>query len=150
MSEAVIAVAASLLLVVLSAIRIPALLSLPPPRYSTPDTRQAWTYTRSALAGRPPQAVILALYTPDTWVLGAGIALQLDKAGFPVHVHSDLVFMFGDQARATGREGIELVVVNAADTAGFEAANPAARLVSQTQAHSLYVEPPSASTARAE
>ncbi len=131
----------ALLLVVigLSVARAAGFLALPPPPVATADTHEAWAYTAAALTAEPHQPVVLELNTTDTWVLAAGIGLQLAKAGYPVRVHDDMLFMYGPQARMTGREMLALIVVDGHDLTAFEAGNPDARLIGQTQLHGLFL-----------
>ena len=114
-------------------------LSLPPTPSAAPDTRAAWAYTSAALDREPKGPVLLDMYTSDTWVVAAGVALQLVKDGHPVEVSDQWVFMFGRQARATGSEAIVLHFVDRADSEQFQAAYPNAVLVGATDAHSIFL-----------
>lgn len=134
--------AAAMVMVALSVVRFSAELNLPPPHASTPDTVQAWRLTSAALADQTPQPLLLELHEPDTWILAAGLALQLVKSGYTVHVEPDMLFEYGDQSRETGAERLALVVVDAADKDAYQSAFPDARLVGTTAQHSLYLARP--------
>jgi hypothetical protein len=70
----------------------------------------------SACDGGP---VRLDIGTHALWPVAAGIALRLERAGYDVRVDRGWPLLFGDQARATGREAC--VVTVAAPGTGREA-----------------------------
>jgi hypothetical protein len=123
----------------LSALSVVAMLTLPPIPNAAPDTLTAWNLTSSALDGQPKQPVLVDIYTPDTWVLAAGVALQLVKDGRPVRVRDDWVFMFGPQARKNGSERFVLAFVDLPDSATYAAQHPGAELIGNTDAHSVFL-----------
>jgi hypothetical protein len=82
---------------------------------SDPDTRPAWAVTQTALAAETRQPILVDIAQDDRWGAGSGVALQLAKQGWTVKVTDRYVFMFGDDARSTGRERLELVVMGRTD-----------------------------------
>jgi hypothetical protein len=114
-------------------------LTLPSHPIAAPDTRSAWVMTSAALAGDPKGPVLVDIYTPDTWVVAAGVALQLTKDGRPIRVRDNWVFLFGNQARMTGTEKAVLAFVDLPDSASYAAFHPGAQLIGDTDAHAIYV-----------
>jgi hypothetical protein len=116
-----------------------AFLTLPPHPIAAPDTRNAWALTSAALDREPKGPVLVDMYTPDTWVIAAGVALQLVKDGRPIRVRDNWVFLFGHQARMTGTENIVLAFVDLPDSATYAAQHPGANLIGQTDAHAIFM-----------
>jgi hypothetical protein len=123
----------------ISAISAVALLTLPAIRTAAPDSRAAWTLISAALDGQPKQPVLVDIYTPDTWVVAAGVALQLVKDGRPIRVRDEWVYMFGRQARMTGSESVVIAFVDLPDSAAYAALHPGAELLGKTEAHSIFL-----------
>ena len=74
----------------------------------TPDiseVRSSWPEVRAAL-GSPKRAVLIRIVDNDQWSMGAGLALQLEKDGWPVAVTDSWLFMFGANYRASGQERV--------------------------------------------
>lgn len=113
--------------------------TLPPIPVAAPDTQKAWTLTAAALSGDPKEPVLIEMYSNDTWVVAAGVALQLEKDGRPPRVRESWVFMFGAHARATGSENTVLVFVDLADAATYASQHPGDQLAGQTEAHAVFV-----------
>jgi hypothetical protein len=80
-----------------------------------PDTRATWAMTRTALAADPPQPILVDIAQDDRWIAGSGLVVQLAKQGWTVKVTDRHIFMFGDDARSTGHERLELVVMGRTD-----------------------------------
>ena len=123
----------------ISAISVVGLLTLPAIRTAAPDSRAAWTLISAALDGQPKQPVLVDIYTPDTWVVAAGVALQLVKDGRPIRVRDEWVYMFGRQARMTGSESVVIAFVDLPDSAAYAALHPGAELLGKTEAHSIFL-----------
>jgi hypothetical protein len=83
--------------------------------------------------------VLVDIYTPDTWIVAAGVALQLEKDGRPIRVRDDWVFMFGHLARTNGSEKVVLAFVDPPDSATYVAQHPGAELIGSTAAHSIFL-----------
>jgi hypothetical protein len=113
--------------------------TLPPVPLAAPDTQKAWELVAVALGGDPKQPVLIDMYSNDTWVVGAGVALQLEKDGRPPRVRDSWVFMFGAHARATGAENTALVFVDLPDAPTYASQHPGAQLAGQTEAHAIFV-----------
>lgn len=61
---------------------------------------------------------VLVNMTLDTWSVAAGVVLELYKAGSAVTVAPEWTFLFGHPLAATGREGLEAMIVE--DTSAQE------------------------------
>ena len=108
-------------LVVLTAIQTVGFLRLPSPAMEAdPGTRTAAALVEASLASQPRQPVLVTIVALDAWPAAAGVSLQLIKHGWPVSVRPEYQFMFGDQMRATGREGVELVFVPQSSLGQFD------------------------------
>jgi hypothetical protein len=69
------------------------------------DVRTSWPEVRAAL-GSPRRAVLIRIVDDNQWSMGAGLTLQLEKAGWAVSVTDRWLFMFGDNYRASGEERV--------------------------------------------
>lgn len=125
--------------IAMSILDVVAFLTLPPVPTAAPDTQTAWALTSVALASEPKGPVLVDMYTPDTWVVAAGLGLQLQKDGRPMRVRDDWVFLFGHQARMTGAEKIVLAVVDLPDSTTYASQHPGADLIGSTDAHSIFL-----------
>jgi hypothetical protein len=106
---------------------------------SDPDTRPAWAMTQTALAAERPQPILIDMAQDDRWVPGSAMALQLAKQGWTVKVTDPSVFMFGYEARSTGRERLELVVMDRTDPDAVRSGMPDLQPIGHAQNTYLFL-----------
>jgi hypothetical protein len=141
MAAGVLGSALAITVVALALGRLAVFQQLPPYLTVTadPDTRPAWALTQSALSAERPQPILLDIADNDRWAAGSGMALQLVKRGWTVKVTDRFVFMFGEDARSTGRERLELVLMPHSDSGAVQREMPDLQLIGQTQTIDLFL-----------
>jgi len=106
-----------------------------------PDSRQAWDITRSALAGKRPQPIVIDITESDRIPLAAGIALQLKKAGWDIQVNKDWNYIFGPDSVINGGARLELVLVDPKEKATWDSRLPDKQPIGATTDTLLYLRP---------
>jgi len=134
-----IAAAAWVAVIALAAARMAEFVALPPLEPTVEQLSYFATATQSALPADRSQPVLLDVTSLDTWVLAAGVGLQLEKHGYTIRVNPQWTFMFGGAARRQGNERWDVVFETAADASGFAAANPSARVIASTDTYTLFL-----------
>ncbi len=97
-----------------------------------------WSTLREYRSGMEPTRYFVHIEHPS-WMIAAGVTLQMQKAGVPFAVYSAWLPMYSEHARATGDEGTALWI------AGTQAARrlvaEGGDLVGEAEGHAIVVMP---------